>query len=317
MELRHLRYFLAVVDAGSAVRAAEQVPIAQPSLSRQLRRLEAELGVRLFQRDTGTRLRLSPAGQHLVPIARDLLARAAAARSAVTALTTGHAGRVTIAAPGTTITDVIAPFIAGTDAADPMITVQEAVPADAYAALSSGADLAISSTPPARGLAGLPVARLPVLAYVAAGHAWADQCAVPLAELCTEPLLLLTAEHGTRRLLDLAVIDAGLAYDVAFETSAPQVAQALAAAGHGVAVVSDDPRYGLRPLTIDGPDGPLRIALFAAWDRDHYAAATLRSLAERLSTFCLGRYGPSVAPPIRRPPPPRRASAAESVDGLA
>ena len=50
MELRHLRYFLAVVDAGSITRGAHAVRVAQPSLSRQLRQLEEEIGEPLFDR---------------------------------------------------------------------------------------------------------------------------------------------------------------------------------------------------------------------------------------------------------------------------
>jgi len=295
MELRHLRYFLAVVDSGSTTKAADQVRVAQPSLSRQLRRLEGGLGLRLFHRGGG-RLRLTPAGQEFVPVARDLLARAATAQEAATALATGHVSRITIAAPVTTIADVIAPFIAATSADEPMITVQEVVPAEAYTGLWRGADVAISSSPAPSHLAGHAIARLPVLAYVPPGHSWTARTSVTIAELVAEPLLLLTPEHGTRRLLDHAALRAGVRYAAAFETSVPQIAQALAAAGHGVAVVSDDPRYGLHPLAIEASEGPLRIGLFAAWDHTHYSAATIESLARRLSQFCIARYGPNAAP---------------------
>ena len=66
MELRHLRYFVAVVDAGSITRAAQTVRVAQPSLSRQLRQLEDEVGEGLFDR-TGRRAQLSAAGQVFLP----------------------------------------------------------------------------------------------------------------------------------------------------------------------------------------------------------------------------------------------------------
>ena len=78
------------------------------------------------------------------------------------------------------------------------------------------------------------------------------------------------------------------------------IAQAIAAAGRGVAVVSDDPRFGLVPLRIEGPDGVVRINLYAAWDARHHAAATLAELADRLAAFCVDRYGPDVAPAPRR-----------------
>lgn len=299
MELRHLRYFLAVVDAGSTLKAAEAVLVAQPSLSRQLRRLEGELGLALFDH-SGGRLRLTAVGHRFVPIARDLIARAEAARDAATALGTGQVSRIAIAAPVTTIADVIAPFIATTNASDVMITVREVLPAEAYQALWNGADLAISSSPPPRDLAGGPVARLPVLAYPPPGHPWNGRDSASIAELATQPLLLLTREHGTRRLFDHAAQRAGVRYNAAFETSIPQIAQALAAAGHGIAVVSDDPRYGLRPLTVHATGGPLHIGLFAGWDASHYAADTIGPLVARLSAYCIAQYGPSSAPPLDR-----------------
>ena len=102
---------------------------------------------------------------------------------------------------------------------------------------------------------------------------------------------MLTAEHRTRHEFDHATGRAGIRYRVAFETSSPQVAQALAAAGHGIAIVSDDPRYDLRPLGIATGDGPLHINLHAAWDHSHYATDVVASLAARLSAFCVARYG--------------------------
>ena len=69
MELRHLRYLVAVADAGSVSAAAELVHVTQPNLSRQLRQLEDELGVPLFDRGAG-RLTLSRTGRELLPAVR-------------------------------------------------------------------------------------------------------------------------------------------------------------------------------------------------------------------------------------------------------
>ena len=75
MELRTLRYFVAVADHGSVTAASAAVRIAQPALSRQLRGLERDLGTTLFERGNG-RLRLTAAGAALLPLARDVLTRA-------------------------------------------------------------------------------------------------------------------------------------------------------------------------------------------------------------------------------------------------
>ncbi|SDH11323.1 DNA-binding transcriptional regulator, LysR family [Sinosporangium album] len=297
MELRHIRYFLAVVETGSTVKAAERELVAQPSLSRQLRRLESELGIDLFVRDSG-RLHLSAAGERFLPIARDLITRAHHAQTTLRALAAGRPPRLTVAAPPTTIADVIAPFIATTTAADPFITVREELPATSYAALQRGADLAISPAPPPLYLAWHALARLPIWAYVPPHHPFHGRTHITVPELVTQPLLLLTPDHGTRRRFDHAVLDAGQGCDIAFETRVPQIAQALAAAGHGIAVVSDDPRYGLQALAVHTPHGDLAIDLFAAWDPTHYAADTLDSLARDLSAYCIATYGPAVTPTV-------------------
>jgi DNA-binding transcriptional LysR family regulator len=95
----------------------------------------------------------------------------------------------------------------------------------------------------------------------------------------------------SRRLLDERLVDAGVAPQELLECSNPQVAQALAAAGRGVAVLSDDPRFDLVPLRIRTADGHLTLTLHAAWDGEHHAAEELARLAGRLRDFCAERYG--------------------------
>jgi DNA-binding transcriptional LysR family regulator len=74
MELRHLRYFVAVADALNFTRAAEALGTAQPSLSQQIRALEAEIGADLFDREK-RQIALTPAGEQFLPEVRAMLAR--------------------------------------------------------------------------------------------------------------------------------------------------------------------------------------------------------------------------------------------------
>ena len=292
MELRHLRYFVAVIEAGSISGAAHVVRVAQPSLSRQLRQLEAELGEPLFERG-GHGVRLTPAGEIFLPLARDLVGRAE--RAVVTMSGLAAPGRINLrmVAPETTVADVIAPFLAQLSPDAPMVNVREALPARVPTEVVAGAaDVGVSSVPPPRELASRLLVHFPVWAYVPPGHRWARRRVITLAELATEPLLVLGTDHGTRRQLDAAMADAGLSYAVAAETNVPQVVQALAASGRGVAVVSDDARYGLRGVRIrsDRTGAELRVPLFGAWDRSHYAAAVIESLVAGLASYTQERY---------------------------
>jgi DNA-binding transcriptional LysR family regulator len=235
-----------------------------------------------------------------LPVARSLVAQAEAALDIAAALAAGRLQRVTIAAPGTTLTDVVAPFLATLEADDPMPAVLEETPASVYATLALGADLAIGTQPPPHQFAGIALADLPVWAYVPPTHDWAGRGHVPLAELVERTLLTQNRDYHPRRALDSAVATARLAYANLHEFGAAEVAQAVAASGRGIAVVSDDPRFDLQPLMIDGPPGPLGINLYAAWRPDHHGAAIISRLAARLAAFCVARYGEQVTPPGRR-----------------
>ncbi|MFG1804151.1 LysR family transcriptional regulator [Micromonospora carbonacea] len=290
MELRTLRYLLAVADAGTVSAAARLVHVSQPSLSRQLRGLEQSLGIRLFDRRDG-RLSLTSAGRDFLPIARDVVARADLAAKAVATIRSGVLSSITISCPGTTLTDVIAPFLATWGTADPMPGVWEESPPAIYGSLQRGADLAIGTEPPPSHLGRLPIATLSVWAYVPAAHRWHGRAVVPLADVVGEHLLLLPPEQHARRALDAAVAAAGLAYGTTTEFGTPEVAQAVAAAGRGVAVVSDDTRFGLWPVAIEAGRAVVSIRLFAAWSRGHHAEEAIRSIARRLADFCGRRYG--------------------------
>jgi DNA-binding transcriptional LysR family regulator len=95
MELRHLRYFVAVADALSFTKAANSLHLAQPSLTRQIKDLEAEIGVRLFDR-AGKRIALTQEGESFLLDARRLVAECAQSVLAVQRLSRGEAGQLNI-----------------------------------------------------------------------------------------------------------------------------------------------------------------------------------------------------------------------------
>src|SRR5690242_7386487 len=84
MELRQLAYFVAVAEESHFTRAAQRLRIAQPAVSQQIRRLEAELGEQVFLRDRRS-VRLTPAGEALLPHARAALAQVELGRESIAA----------------------------------------------------------------------------------------------------------------------------------------------------------------------------------------------------------------------------------------
>jgi DNA-binding transcriptional LysR family regulator len=298
MELRTLRYFVATVDAGSISAAALEVHVTQPSLSRQLRSLERALGVSLFVRGQ-RRLVLSAAGHAILPRARALIADADRIRQEARLFAQGRLEQVTIAAPTTTLTDVVSPFLATLEPDDPVPSVREADGLGAEESLRHGADLVIVGSRPSAALASHPLPPLPLWAYLPREHAWIGRTSVDLSELATEPLLLLPTTHTSRKVLDAALAARGLAADHVLVASNGTVAQALVAAGRGIAVISDDPRFDLDRVAVhvtssptNGTPGsePLSVRLYCAWDRAHPAAATVQSIAERIGEYTIARY---------------------------
>lgn len=95
MELRHLRYFVAVAEELSFTRAADRLHTAQPSLSQQIRQLEGEIGVRLLERSK-RHVRLTSAGRVLLRESRDILSRVEHATRLASKAASGQVGEVSI-----------------------------------------------------------------------------------------------------------------------------------------------------------------------------------------------------------------------------
>ncbi|MGY5138680.1 LysR family transcriptional regulator, partial [Streptomyces nigrescens] len=122
LELRHLRYLLAVADHGNFTRAAEALHISQPTLSQQIKQLERTVGAQLLDR-TGRTVRLTDAGETYVHHARRALRELAAAKRAVLDVADLSRGHLRLALTPTFTAYLIGPLVAELHSRHPHITL--------------------------------------------------------------------------------------------------------------------------------------------------------------------------------------------------
>lgn len=188
LDLRRLRYFVTVAERLSFVRAAAELHLTQPALSRQIRTLEAELGVTLFRRDRqGTAL--TDAGAQLLDDARPILASAAAVQRRVRVVWRGER-RFTIGfMPGVPVTPLIRAFSALTPHLV-LDVVHTAIADQADFVLDGRVDVAFVREPVASELLELvPLFPEPRVAALAAEHPLADAPSISIGQLADLPLL--------------------------------------------------------------------------------------------------------------------------------
>ena len=273
MELRQLIYFAAVVRHGGFTKAAQQLRVAQPAVSVQIRRLEAEVGATLLRRTTRS-VALTEAGEVFLRRVRRVFTELDGARDDLGRLTGGLTGRVRIGA-----IQALDPFdlpaaLAAFHRRHP--GVELALRSGALRALLSGLDraeldLAIGPLPaglPAR-YASAPLFTDELVLITSPDHPLARQGSLPLAALAEQPFVCLPANSGLRAILDRLAAEAGFVPHVPFESTHLPRLRALVAHGLGVALlarsVADAPGppvavHSVDPDPVSRPVGLLSLA---------------------------------------------------------
>ncbi|GAA3654256.1 LysR family transcriptional regulator [Microbacterium marinilacus] len=275
-----LEAFVAVLDSGTVSSAAARLFRTQPTVSRQLAALEAQIGGELFRRSSAGMMP-TPLGERLEPLARDLVKRARRATDVMSALAAGQRDFV-VACPEMTGVLVLAPFIAEGGAISDVVS---APPDEVYDRLRLGADFAVNTSPPPRGLQGMRLAAVTVKCEVPSGDPFATSTEVELSDLLARPFFIPGLGSAVWRAVQHSAETAGLSLELATRTANAPVAQARAAAGDGPAVVIEPPTFGLvhRPLVHEGQ--VLTCTLYAAWERGHYARDDIARAARDVADF--------------------------------
>ena len=255
MELRHLRYFIAVAEELHFGRAAEKLCIAQPPLSQQIQQLEREIGFALFARSS-RRVELTPAGRIYLDEVRASMAALEKAVFNGRRVARGEVGRLAIGFVGTATFSVLPESLRGFRQLYPNVdlTLRELVSARQVQALRERRIQVGFARPAIVGAQDIVCETVAIEPFVAAlpeAHHLAKCERIPLTALAAEEFVLFprSPKPSYGDLLYSICEDAGFQPNVTQETAEIQTAISLVAGGMGVtlvpAVASNVNRHGV------------------------------------------------------------------------
>jgi DNA-binding transcriptional LysR family regulator len=317
MDLRHLRTFVTVAEQGTVSKASLHLRIAQPALSRQISELEAELGVRLFDR-IRRRLVLTGEGEQLLGECRTVLGAVGWLKERAELLRRSDAGLLRVAATPQTIDGVLANFLRHYGERRPHVQVRlvEAVGPAGPALLNRGEVHLLISLLDSIEAENHPFERvlLPPLEFLAVASRsllLGGGGSMEIRSLGSHPLLLPDASFFVRKTFDAACRMAEFKPNILFESRTPHALLALAEAGHGVAIVPSvlpTKRYRLRVVRLTYRRKPLRVRYAILWDARRALPAYGQDFCQLISAYMRegvrsrGRQSPGSARKGRAPP---------------
>lgn len=271
MELRHVRYFVAVAEERHFGHAAERLHMAQPPLSRQIMLLEQEIGVQLFER-TKRRVRLTPAGESFLVKARQLMALADDAVADARRVASGSSGTLSVAFVGSTMFTILPEILSEARARlrDVALSLHEMSTGPQIKAILDGR-VQVGFVRPGivhPDVVSEVILREPILIALPRSHPAAGLSEIQIATLAGDPFVLIasTARPSfTDQTLALCVA-AGFTPNVVQEALEIQTVLGLVASDLGVAFVPasvrriDWPGVVLLPIAAPSPTTELSIA---------------------------------------------------------
>ncbi|MBB4438868.1 MULTISPECIES: LysR family transcriptional regulator [Rhizobium] len=272
MELRHLRYFLAVAEEGNFTRAAGKLGIGQPPLSQQIRDLEREVGAALFHR-VPHGAELTAAGAAFLGEAKASLAAAEKAKLAAQSANRGETGRLSL---GFTASSAFNPVVSTTIRRfrahwpEVQLSLTEMNTLALMQKLERGELDATFMRPGPDDPPGIRLRRLPdepMVIALPASHPLARRSELPLAALVDEPFILFPRLVGLSLYDDVVLACRKAGFELTVAQEAPQISSVvnLVAADLGVSIVpasiSQIKLEGVAYRPIEGPPAVARLAL--------------------------------------------------------
>lgn len=304
MQLQQLGYFVAVAETRHFTHAAELMRVAQPSLSKQIRALERELGSPLFSRARGN-ITLTPAGEALLPLAKRILADVDTARLEVQELAGLRSGRVRLGATPSLCGGLVADVLARFHATYPGVALQveEGGSRDLVRDLTRGElDIALVILPLHQGetaLDAMPILRENlVVASASDGPAPTAGTHMLISGLREHSLVMFRSGYDLRDATLAACRQAGFEPDFSVEGGEMDAVLRFVEAGLGVAVVPSmvlEGRPGLRGTPLSPPG--LRRTIGIANRRDVAPTHAARAFRTTLLDFIAEAATSGALPP--------------------
>jgi DNA-binding transcriptional LysR family regulator len=276
LELRHLRYFVAVAEELHFGRAARRLGITQPPLSLQIQRLETELGVRLFER-TNRRVELTPAGKALLAEGRHVLADFDNAANAARRAARGETGSLTVAFAASVMFLSLPRIIRRFRAQFPSVRLElrELPTGSQIVALRNGElDIGfLREPPPDAELTTETVMREELLLALSKRHALASRKRLRLVDVANEDFVLFPRDlaPGLHAHVLAVCAEAGVHPRIVQTSRELYTTVSLVEAGLGVTIIPASVRQmgwrGVRYYPIRSPSAVTRID--AAWRSDN------------------------------------------------
>lgn len=277
MELRHLRYYVAVAENLSFRRAAERLHLTRPALSKQIRELEDELGVRLLERTTA-RVALTDAGRVYLHEARGVLAQVEAAGEKAHEAASGRRGQLVVGDIGMLGMDLLLPALQRYREAYPHVEValkELPLPLQVGALEAGEIQVAFALREQVRaheGLASRPMTLLRVGVALARTHPLAGRTVLGVRDVLDQPLLCIgdgrQSDHA-RHVRGLLASVGAAHKPIRMIGSLPSLLTLLAS-GLGVSFLPQDLTAhwpGVKVVPVRGDDSQLEFELHAAWRR--------------------------------------------------
>ncbi len=263
LEFRHLRTIRAIHEAGGLARAADMLNITQSALSHQVKGLEEQVGMELFQRRSKP-MKLSPAGMKLLRLAERILPEISAVEEEFRAMQSGRSGRMHIAIECHACFDWLFPVLDGFRSAWPEVDVdiRMRLAFDAIEALRrEEVDFVISSDPVSLpGVTFTPLFDYEPMFVCAANHPLADRTWIEAEDFAEEVVLHYPVERAKLDIFTQLLTPARVEPMGTRGVELTEVILMLVAAGRGVTVLPDwvlgkyrsNPDYAVRPITEAG-----------------------------------------------------------------